>query len=190
VSRETGTARKASLFVVSLIGVCIFIVGAIAIWAPPGDDGRWIEGQVPELGAAFDHPASWHVQYVEESIGNAGMIAGVVSNIDRDLHHPDQGPGAATSAWDLSDLLPEAVVISIEHVEVLPFPSGPDDRFPVSLSHAIPLGPTQFSGGTQAMWLEFTLSGRHMGARVYFGAESSVEDQRIASRIVASIHPV
>jgi hypothetical protein len=149
-----------------------------------------VEGQVPGLGAAFGHPASWHVQYVEESIGNAGMVAGVVSNLDRDLHHPEQGPGTSTSAWDLSDLPSDAVVISIEDVEVLVSPPGPDDEFPVSLADATPLGSTQFSSDADGMWLEFTLNGHHMGARVYFGSGSSADDQQIADRIVASIHPV
>jgi hypothetical protein len=183
----------------ALIAACLAIggvgVAVVAFAFRSGSDTtpathQWLRGEVESLGATFQYPSTWHLQPFEELVGRVGFTGAVVSNLDEDLHHPDLGGDGATSAWDLSNLPPAAVVVSIEHVDALGIGSSPDSEFPVALIDAKPLNPTKNSGDAQGFWLEFTLNGRLMGARVYFGPDASEEDRRIAAAVVSSIRPI
>jgi hypothetical protein len=190
--------RRATIIAASL-AIGMAAVGAVvfAFRTSPGTTpttAGWARGEIEMLGATFQYPSSWHLQPFEERVGLAGFTGVVVSNVEGDLHHPDLGADGATSAWDLSGLPPGGVVISIEHLDAIGVPTGgvptrPDSQFPLDLVDAEHLGQTRHSGATEALWLDFTLNGRHMGARVFFGPDATEEDRRVAADIVASIRP-
>lgn len=151
--------------------------------------GEWVKGEIESLGASFQYPSTWHLQPFDEPVGDAAFTGAVVSNASEDLHHPDLGGDGATSTWDLSELRPDGVVVSIEDLAALLMTTSPDSQFPLALADAEQLGRTRHSGDAEGLWLPFWLNGRHLGARVYFGPEASEDDRQVAADIVASIRP-
>jgi hypothetical protein len=186
-------ARRFATIAASMaIGMLGVIAVAIAFRSSPSTApaiGEWRHGEIESLGASFEFPPTWHVQHVDEFVGTTGLTGAVVSNVGQDLHHPDLGPNAWTSAWDLSELPSDGVVVSIEAVESFRQSEEPDSTFPVDLADANRLKPTRHSGSTEGWWLEFTLNSKLMGVRVYFGPDATGEDRRIAEEVVASIRP-
>lgn len=180
----------AAVVSIAAIGFLVYAFSSSSENTAVTNQDQRVDGEIPALSATYRYPPTWHIQPFEEQVGHAGFTGAVVSNVEGELHHPDLGPNEATTAWDLSDLPPDGVVISIEHVEAGPFDgSEPDSSFPVSLSDAQALGKTEYSGDTEGLWIEFTLDGELMGARVYFGPNASQEDRRVAADVVASIRP-
>jgi hypothetical protein len=192
----TGTEhgwRRVAIIAASLaIGMAAVAGVVFAFRASPGttpSTAGWEGGEIESLNATFQYPSTWHLQPFEESLGTAGFTGVVVSNVEEDLHHPDLGANESTSAWDLSGLPPGGVVVSIEYLDAIGVPSSPDSQFPLSLADAEHLHQTPLAGSTEGLWLPFTLDGRHLGARVYFGPEATEVDRRVAAGIVASIRP-
>ncbi|HEY7401112.1 MAG TPA: hypothetical protein VH989_09465 [Actinomycetota bacterium] len=146
----------------------------------------WHSRTIDELGLAYIYPPQWHVQPFSERVGHVGFAGVVLSNGSSDLRHPAQ-PNSATSAWDLSELAADGVVISIEHVFALSDGQEPDSRFPLSLGDAEVVSAGKARAGTQAFLLQFGAHGHSDYVRSWFGPEASRHDQQVARLIVAGI---
>ena len=198
-------ARKAIVIVTALV-LTVATTGVMIRAFSHGDGAEpvtgspavWPTGTVKDLKLSFRYPPQWRLQPFAEEIGTIYFQGVLISNTDLTFHHPKPSDGGETSAWDLSDLPADGVVISIEQISGGP-PPGPekgpvDTALPLSLSDAKvlapqpdPLGFSPKPAGTEERYLEFVLKGQRDGVRVFFAPGASHEAKAAAAEVVASI---
>lgn len=194
-------ARKAVVIVATLavtIAATTLLIGAFnrkatqPVVEPPNG---WSDGTIPALGLAFRYPSTWRVQPFDDQM-HVTFEGALISNTDREFHHPDLIDGA-TTAWDLSDLPDDGVVVSIERITGGPPDVGAppaDTPLPLHLTDATllsqepdPLGSSPKPPGTEERYLDFVLNGREDTVRIFFGPDVSIESRRATAELVASI---
>jgi hypothetical protein len=189
--------RSLTVLIAAAVGLTAILIANSALGPTerrigPLDTSAWRTSEVPTLHLKFRHPDSWFVQVVDETIGHIGFQGAAVSNIRHRFRHPDLGRNEATSLWDLRELPPDSVVVSIEHIEGGPMTNEEliDSELPLNFGHRRNV-PTPSPGpGWEEGWLPFVMDGKSDTVRVWVGADASEREREIARRIVASIAPV
>jgi hypothetical protein len=162
-----------------------------------GTSNQWPVGAVSGLGLSFSYPPEWRLQPFAGEIGTIYFQGMLISNTNLEFHHPDL-VNEVTSAWDLSDLPSDGVVISIERVSggppPMPGPPPSDTPLPLDFSNAKllapqpdPFGSSPKPEGTQERYLDFVLNGHGDEIRVFFAPDASAGSRSAAAAVVASI---
>ena len=161
-----------------------------------GPVAEWPTGTVKDLKLSFRYPPQWGLSRSPRRSAPSISRVSLISNTDLTFQHPTMSD-AVTSAWDLSDLPADGVVISIEQITGGPADVGPapaDTPLPLDLSDSKllspqpdPLGSSPKPAGTEERYLDFILDGQADTVRVIFAPEASAESRAAAAAIVASI---
>jgi hypothetical protein len=179
-------------FAVAVAGTA-FLVKAFSERSPQvgSEPGAWATYDLGKIGLTIDYPPEWRIQPFDEAVGHMAMAGVIVSNTSIEFHHPDLGPNAYTSDWDMRDLPQDGVVLSVERMEGgLVMPPKPDSSFPLSLDRQLSLAPSPPGADEPStLWRPFTFRSRNMGLRAWLGSEASEADQATLERIVESIRP-
>lgn len=187
--------RRAGVLALALAAVVAITASATVILTRPDPDPAatpvvaqaWPSTSIQGLDLAFDHPPSWTTRPFDQLVGHLTFRGALVSNTDRPFHLQQRGhPAFETTVWDMSQLPPGGVAISIEDLEggfIAPDQHLPDTRLPLALT-----GVRQGTGGRYD--LPFVLKGRPLNVRVWFATPAKRRDRRIAEAIVASIRPI
>jgi hypothetical protein len=152
----------------------------VASWSTYRDPDRW----------SVRYPPGWNVQPFSTSSGDIHLQGALFSNVGYRFRHPDLGPSEFTTAWDLSRLPEDAVVVEVERF--LGGPSGPrtrppDTTFPLSIGGATSVNDSPTPGPPGHLQLPFVNAGRRFTLNLWFGAAASRRDREIAGLIVHSV---
>jgi hypothetical protein len=185
--------RAITLAVAAAVGLASILI-ATSVIGPNGrnvgslETSTWVAHDIRPLELMFRSPVGWHVQGFDEP----HLAGSLISNVEYTFRHRDLGPDAWTSAWDLSGLPRDAVVISVERFSGGPHPvdQPSDTELPLSLDSAKTIDTYRPAVGWTHLWISFTRSGLNEDVQVWFGPEASGHDREIARRIVASIAPL
>lgn len=149
----------------------------------------------PRLDVSARIPEGWHIQSFYDRVGFARHTGFVVSNIPHHFRHPR---GEATSAWDMSDLPPHAVVIDVSRIVAGLAPVACNAErggvsatdFPLSLDRFRTItGATRY-GDPPRRYLRVCLEdGSDFGVHVWFLPQASEHDRDLAAELISSIEP-
>jgi hypothetical protein len=163
----------------------------------PGDgtinpSGRSSTYTDPKLGWSWKYPANWHLQTFSGGIGLGLLEGALVTNVDRDFHHPDLGSCCSDSGWDMSDTPDDLVVVEFHCLDAgaQSRPSRkPDTAFPLALGTFKQATDQPSYGAPQPrLWKAVRIHGdQHFGTSVWLGHKVSQSEKATASRIVSSI---
>jgi hypothetical protein len=118
---------------------------------------RWL------LALQFRYPPEWHLQPFDESVGHVGFVGVVVSNVDRNLEHP-QYPNGETTGWDMRGFPSDGLTISLEYAaDVTRMRGRADTLLPLSLAGGKPVRHRIPAGSGTEMWLPFDHAGGAWG---------------------------
>ncbi|MFA5890660.1 MAG: hypothetical protein WDA27_06885 [Actinomycetota bacterium] len=145
----------------------------------------------PERGWSIEYPDGWHVQkdYGDDfEDAHRGVL---ISNLDRDLQHPDLGPNSRTSAWDFRGTPTDVVVVNFGYDGTGPRSTNePDTRLPLSFDDLkeTPV-PTDSSYGAPTPLFKRVIhnADSKYSVRVWIGDEATDAQREAAKRMVESI---
>lgn len=151
--------------------------------------------QLPELGIEFDYPSNWHLQEFGDDLGLASMTGALVSNIRHDFHHPDLGPNAGTSAWDMRDLPDDLVVISFEQLDRHNFEATRSKGLPLELDNAVVSqdakdGVDTYGAPQPRLFLPFAVEGHLNSAAQVFIGDVQAGEREVIDAILGSVRPI
>ena len=173
--------RVGIALVAALVGI-----GASAILTPRG----WLALGGPDNGWTMSSPPGWRVQNVggEDCQGRRLSGSVLVSNLDRDLHHPDGATTGCWVRWVMQGFPQWGVALEVAPQGTFSITSAPK-KIPTCLPLAwADLPPTGgVRGGPTEYFLPITGGGDSLSIWAWVGDEASAEDQRIAEEVLASL---
>ncbi|HEY7873580.1 MAG TPA: hypothetical protein VIG64_00505 [Actinomycetota bacterium] len=170
------------------IAILIAMLGtAVVVSYPP-----WTWGAASDrpLKVHFHYPRGWSVAHFENDLGLVTHTGTLVSNLDHDFRYPDLGPGSATSAWEMTGLPDDTVLVEISRAPRFAMPCRDTDRFPLPLSTAARSSNEPLYGAPRYYWLRGCIEDRpSFGVFVYLFPDAGARDALRAWQIVRSIRP-
>jgi hypothetical protein len=136
-----------------------------------------------------------HATFANE-VGLATHTGFIASSVDHTFRYPNLGGGEATSAWEMTDVPSDAVVVEISRVDRLPVACHSEDgnmsitKFPLSLDRLefIATGPQH--GAPPRGYLGVCLEdGKHFGVHAWFFPQASERDRELAAELISSLEP-
>ena len=171
-----------------ILAIAVLLVGAaiVFIWK---DDRPvvWRTFARSDFALTVHFPGSWRPQAFDDEV-HYRFYGVLISNPGIKLAHPDLG-SELTTAWDMTELPPDAVVVEVSHTLG---PDNPPERstdFPVSLEDAQRVDVRDNYGAPQPrLWIPLKVAGGHAyEVSVWIGEDAAASDRAIAERIVESV---
>lgn len=181
--------RTAAVLLVLALGA---IVAALLIRNP---QPAGVTHHDPRLDISVRVPEGWHTQSFDDRVGFATHTGFIVSNVPHHFRHP---LGEATSAWDMSELPANAVVVDVSRV-VAGLDVGPCNAerggvsatdFPISLDRFRTITGASRFGGPPRRYLRVCLEdGSDFGVHAWLFPQASERDRNLAAELISSITP-